>query len=179
MWIEVRRMDARRYATTVTRGDGVTLSVPGYGFMHAMPHDLGHYVVEATLPLRHGFWDCVAEGAVFRGMQVLSGRRKPHADARSRNLMKAHADRLNEAEALVGGFEHIIDQGLDRRPDDAERMLRRLGAGFRSGLVAPDRDGMMAVCTAWRDLLARWQPLPVGQAIALTWQHPQDRRRRA
>lgn len=179
MQITVTRQDTRRYATTVTRDDGVTLSVPGYGFMHAMPHDLGHYVVEATLPLRHGFWDCVAEGAVFRGMAVLSGRRKPHADERSRALMKNHADRLNEAETLVGAFEHIVDNDLDRKPGDAERLIRKHVAGFRNGLVLPDRNGLLAISAAWRDMLARWGALPIGQALELPWCLPRQNRRHA
>ncbi len=179
MQIEVIRMDARRYTTTVLRSDGVTLSVPGYGFMHAMPHDLGHYAVEATLPLRHGFWDCVAEGAVFRGMAVLSGRRKPHAEERSRDLMKQHADRLNEAETLVGAFEHIVEHDLDRKPREAEYLIRKHAAGFRSGLVLPDRAGLLAVAGAWRDMLARWQALLIGQSIKLPWRLPQFNRRRA
>lgn len=179
MQITVIRVDDRRYATTVTRDDGVTLSVPGYGFIHAMPHDLGHYAIEATLPLRHGFWDCVAEGAVFRGMTVLSGRRKPHADERSRGLMKRHADRLNEAETLVGSFEHIVEHALDRKPDEAERLIRKHAAGFRSGLVLPDRNDIFAVSTAWRDLLARWQACHAGQSIDLQWRLPQQDRKRA
>ena len=44
--IIVGRLDAKRYATVVERDDGVRLSVPGYGFMRPLPHDLAHYVVE-------------------------------------------------------------------------------------------------------------------------------------
>lgn len=177
MQINVRRLESRRYATMVTRDDGVALSVPAYGFMHAMPHDLGHYVVEATLPLPHGFWDCVAGGAVFRGMQLLSGRRKPHAEERSRGLMKDHADRLNEAETLVGAFEHVVEHNLDRRPEDAERLIGKHAASFRSGLRLPDRAGIFAVCAAWRDMLAQWQTLPVGQSMELAWPAPRIRGR--
>ena len=99
--INVTRIVERCYGTAAERDDGVSLSVPGYGSINALPHDLGHYVVEATLELRQGFWDIVADGAVFDGMAVLAGRRRPRVEAWSKELHKANVRHLNEAECLV------------------------------------------------------------------------------
>ncbi|SRR6266487_1175032 len=67
----------RRIETIVTRQDGVRLSVPVYGRLDPIPHDLGHYVIELELELQDGFWGSVATGALFGGMHILAGRQRP------------------------------------------------------------------------------------------------------
>ena len=63
MQIVVTRVDAHRYSTIVERNE-VQLRVPGYGFMRALPDDLAHFVVEASLGLDRGFWGSVSDGRV-------------------------------------------------------------------------------------------------------------------
>jgi hypothetical protein len=72
----------------VARDDGVSLSVPDYAFMRALPHDLTHYVVEMTLGLARGFWGSVAEGAKFGGMVLIEGRQKPHLKEKAKATVK-------------------------------------------------------------------------------------------
>src|SRR5437899_662001 len=112
MQIVVTRIDAHRYSTLVER-DSVRLRVPGYGFMHALPHDLAHWVVEGRLRLHRGFWGSVADGAEFAGMQRIEGRRTPHATQKAKATGKENADCLNEAELLVACFETIVNGNLD------------------------------------------------------------------
>jgi hypothetical protein len=68
----------RRVGTIVTRQDGVRLSVPVFGPLEPIPHDLAHYVIELELGLQNGFWGSVAAGALFDGMKILAGRQRPH-----------------------------------------------------------------------------------------------------
>jgi hypothetical protein len=60
-----------------------------------VPHDLAHFVVEATLGLPCGFWGLVANGATFKSV-VGRRRTQPGLD-----LIRAHRGALNAAEHLV------------------------------------------------------------------------------
>jgi hypothetical protein len=168
MEIVVTRADAHRYSTVVER-DGVRLRVPGYGFMRALPHDLAHFVVEDTLRLSRGFWGSVASGAEFRGMERIDGRRKPHATRRPKTTSKDNADYLSEAERLVACFERIVDGELDRFPQRTETELRLALATVQHGTKAISRSAIEGLCAAWRAMQARWNELPVGEAVRLEW----------
>jgi hypothetical protein len=165
MRIIVTRIDAKRYSTVVERDDGVQLSVPGYGFMRALPHDLAHYIVEATLRLERGFWGSIATGAKLRGMQLLRGRQKPHTDERSREIEKANASFANEAEALVACFEALSDENS---APTTER-LKKAQAMFRRQARCPTGSEIAETQSAWSAMQARWDRLPVGETIELDW----------
>lgn len=176
MQIIVTRVEAHRYSTVVERDDGTRLSVPGYGFMRALPHDLAHCVVEAGLGLDRGFWGSVADGAEFRGMQIINGRRKPHATDRARTVAKANDERASEAERLVACFEKIIEGELDKVPERAEAELREATAAFRRGAPPISRSDIAKLCTAWRLMQTRWNQLPIGQSIRVEWRGARSRR---
>lgn len=169
MRITVTRLDAHRYTTRVTRKDGVTLSVPGYAFMRPLPHDLEHYVVETTLGLRRGFWGSVAEGAVFGGMHLIDGRRRPRATEKASAIGKANSSHLGEAESLVGGFGRIVEQSMDRDIARCRVELQRVAATIRHTRRPIDGAEITQVCAAWRAMQARWDALPVGEALSVDW----------
>ncbi len=169
MRIIVTRVDAKRYSTVVERDDGVQLSVPGYGFMRALPHDLAHYVVESALRLERGFWGSVAKGAKLRGMHLLKGRQKPHADQRAKEIEKANALFLSEAERLVACFEAIIEEKLESNPHLALTRLQASSAIFgRNARTIPFSD-VAVVCAAWSLMQEHWNALPVGMCIRIDW----------
>lgn len=168
MQIVVTRVDAHRYSTIVER-DGVRLRVPGYGFMRALPHDLAHFVVEGSLGLQRGFWGSVADGAEFRGMERIGGRRKPHATQNAKTTGQENADYLSEAERLVACFERIAERNLDQVPRLAEAELREAAATVRHRPQAATELDIAKVCVAWRMMQARWNELPVGELIRIEW----------
>jgi len=168
MQIVVTRVDVHRYSTIVER-NGVQLRVPGYGFMRALPHDLAHFVVEGSLGLDRGFWGSVADAAEFRGMERIEGRRKPHATQRAKTTSKQNADYLSEAERLVACFEKIVDGYLDRVSQLAEAELREALTTVRSRSRAITGSDISKVCAAWRAMQARWDALPLGDALRLEW----------
>jgi hypothetical protein len=77
MNITFTRSGEHTYTTSALRDDGVMLEVPSYDRTSPLPHDLAHYVVERELGLNHGFWGCVAAGAIYAGIKVIAGRRRP------------------------------------------------------------------------------------------------------
>jgi hypothetical protein len=114
MKITFTRSGERTYTTTALRDDGVLLDVPNSDRTFRLPHDLAHYVVERELGLKRGFWGCVAAGAMFDGLKVLSGRQPPHAAERSKAIIReAGRDHGPEAEVMVGHMLRIMAAGLE------------------------------------------------------------------
>jgi hypothetical protein len=169
MKLMVTRLDQDKYETVVTRDDGVSYRLKGVAHMFAIPHDLAHFLVEKTLRLHRGFWGNVADGAVFKTMSYIGGRRKPKAAERSESLLKVNAAPLNEAEAVVRIFNDTIEQGhQENSPVLRERLRSRLarpGLEFRRFSDAE----ISEVYSAYRDMLAKWQELPVGGSMELKW----------
>jgi hypothetical protein len=169
MRIAVTRLDAHRHATRVTRKDGVTLGIPGYAFMRPLPHDLEHYVVETTLDLRRGFWASVAEGAIFNGMHLIDGRRRPHASERATAIIKANSSHLGEAENLVACFGRIVGQSMDGDIARCRVELQRATATIRHARRPIDGAAIKRVCTAWHGMQTRWDALPIGDTLSVDW----------
>jgi hypothetical protein len=141
MKLTVTRHPQGKYETVITRDDGVIYRLKGVAHTFAIPHDLAHFVVEKTLGLDRGFWASVADGAVFKTMDYLDGRRRPRAAERSETLLKSNALQLNEAEVLVRIFNDTIEQGqAEDSPLRKKRLrerLKRPGREFR--IFAPPK----------------------------------------
>jgi hypothetical protein len=168
MKLTVTRFDHGKYETVIMRDDGVSYRLKGVAHMFAIPHDLAHFLVEKTLHLDRGFFGSIAGGAVFKTMDYIGGRRKPKAAEQSEKLLRDNAAPLNEAEALVRIFNDTIEQGhTQTSPLLRERLRGRL---IRPGLQRSFSDAEIAeVYTAYREMLQKWEKLPVGGAMQLRW----------
>jgi transposase len=82
--ITFTKTGARSYEVVARRDDKVVVRVQTADRPQGLPHDMAHYLVERGLGFERGFWGAVAAGAVFKGMQVVSGRRSPHRSNRTR-----------------------------------------------------------------------------------------------
>lgn len=172
MNITFTRTGERTYATVVVRGDGVTLQVPSPDRTSPLPHDLAHYVVERELGLRRGFWGRIADGAVFPGITVASGRRPPHAAERSRTILREVGPQGTHAEVLVGVFLGILHDGQE---GDEPAALARVSAAWtpdkpERGPLDPSE--VRRVCQALRDIREHWRSLAAGQSLAVWWPRP-------
>lgn len=170
MLLRLTRLDERRYETLITRRDGVTYVVRGIGHMATIPHDLAHFAVERGLGVRQGFWGSVADGAVFGSLTYVSGRRKPHAAERSKQVLKDNQGRLTEIEVLVGLFNQAFEEGLGPESPELRERLRRYvwtPPGHRPRTFSDAE--IAAVCAGWREMLERWPKLPVGGTMELVW----------
>lgn len=176
MHLTFTRHDERRYATVVVRDDGVTLLVPSFDQPTWLPHDVAHYVVERALGLTHGFWGCVARGAVFSGMQVLQGRQAPHAAARSREIQRemAASQEGTEAEVLVDFFVRLTQQGYT--PSGAAQ-LGNIWHPSKSTPRSLEAQEVEQICRDLQAMHQQWQALAVGTSITVTWDMPSRHRR--
>jgi hypothetical protein len=87
-----------------------------------LPHDLAHFVVEANLGLKEGFWNLVANGATFKSI----GRRRTKP---GRQLIAAHREALNDAEKVVNAH---VDAWRDGRPTTVGPALKAMLARWRA-----------------------------------------------
>lgn len=178
MILRLKRLDDRRYETFITRSDGVTFLVKGVGHMGEIPHDLAHFAVEQGLGITKGFWGSVADGAVFGSLTHVSGRRKPRAAERSKEVLRANRDELTATEILVGLFNQALEEG--HGPDSPvlrERLRRYIWTPQGQQPRQFSDSEVAAVCAGWQRMFDLWQELPVGETLDLDWPE-KDRRRR-
>ena len=182
MRLHLTRLDERRYETVIVRDDGVYFHVQGVGHMFAIPHDLAHFAIEGALQLRRGFWGSVADGAVVDSMTHVSGRRRPRAAERSREVLRANHHELMEAECLVRLFNDALEEGHGPHSP----VLRTRLADYLQNSPGPSTRRVSdaeieGACAAWRRMLEQWRALPVGGTLELSWsaEAPPRRRRRA
>ncbi len=134
-----------------------------------LPHDMAHYVVERGLGFGRGFWGAVAAGAVFKGMEVVSGRRPPHAEARSKAVIKGEYVQLAAAELYVSVIQSVAREGKERDWAGVNASLDEVWRPFRRPRPAVTREGVARVCEALREAEREWRGLPVGGSVTVRW----------
>jgi hypothetical protein len=173
MKVTVHRLSDFRYFSTAVRDDGVTVRIPGFDRAAEFPHDLAHFMGERELGMTRGFWGSVAAGAMFTpGMTVVDGRRKPHADERSKQILKANADQIGVSEFVAAAAHDACAHG-----ETAEQALAKLARAWYSR----NRDPMpitladvSRVLTALQEVAERWAATPEGGTLELDWDLPVD-----
>ena len=123
-------------------------------------------VVERELRIRDGIWGGIAAGVVFDSMRYVSGRRPPHAEMRSAQLLRDFRRQGLRAELLADLVSSAA--ALDRLTPEA---IRRLADVKLS--VLPETDVDPAVIAAAAQALqveaARWARLRVGEELCYEW----------
>lgn len=173
MHLRLTRLDQRRYESEIIRSDGVTFRVTGVGHMGVIPHDLAHFVVEQALGIRQGFWGSVAAGAIFDSLTHLSGRRRPHSDQKSRDILRRNRGVLTETEIIVGLFDQAFEDGLGDQPSRVRARLERFRWTPPGHPPRVFTDAQVSkACTSWGAMLEAWKRLEIGDTIDLHW--PED-----
>jgi hypothetical protein len=158
------------YTVLITRGDGLTVRLPGYDRTFRVPHDLAHFVAEREFRLVHGVFGCIAAGAMFSGMSVVGGRPRYDAQARSRAVLKANSAELSLAECLSGVVHDVAEQELELGA--AHRRLRESWGVLRSGPCPYEPGDLRRALDLLGQLTERWQELEPGEQLALRWEVP-------
>lgn len=170
MNITFTRTSERSYVASVVR-DALTIQVSAFDRPTALPHDIAHYIVERELELKHGFWGCVAAGAIFPGMQVLSGRPAVRAAERSKAVIREMETTQwgTEAEVLVSVLEKIMRAGLEDNYPAARALLNEVWKPSKPSRELPTAEEIKRICLALRQIEQQWQALAIGQSITVSW----------
>lgn len=141
MRITLTKISDQRHLVTIVRADGTSESVE-LETREFLRHDLAHFAIEVELPIRLGYWGCVATGASLAGEGV----------AGNEALL---------AENLAGPI-----QTLFRIEAGPESYVKLLGAvAERSGA----EDLPARVYERVRQLRGRWKATPYGGQMELVW----------
>jgi len=128
-----------------------------------LPHDLVHYVVESTLPLRHGFLSLVAMGAdAAFVMQAVHDR--ANADVETEAV---------QAEAIVEALQTQLWSANFVREDFDEGVRGACAARGKPALDFAGIDPQRDLFDKALELNARWEQLPWFQDMRLDFQ-PRD-----
>lgn len=161
MKIEFTREPRGRYFSTFTRPDGATLKLQGGSYNQLgggvrVPHDIAHLIVEQTLGLRGGLWGTIASGGLVMNLEFIGGRRPPHAERKAWAITEKAGETLRQAEVVVRAVaDAVIDGGPVRT---GERWA-----------VPVTREQLELMGSQLRNAAARWQQVPEGGTLELTW----------
>lgn len=173
------RGTGHRYRSVLHRRDGVEVELVGGGYntvggpARRVPHDLAHAVVEDELGLDFGLWGVLAAGGLFApsNTRVLSGRQPPHAGRRAKEIVDRGRERLGQAEIVVRA---VADLALAGRHDDVAGFAA--ATGQRWALPGVTRERLATACGRLQDAGQRWDALPSGGTIDVTWRLAAPRR---
>lgn len=174
MRIEFARRAGGGSLATIDRPDGTRLLLTSYDRVHAVPHDLAHFVTEQTLGVPGGLFGSIAAGALFDSVRVVSGKRRHDDRARSDAVRRANVEDLQLAEVLVGA----VHGGLAGADAGGAGRVERAWSSIRQTPCPYPAATCVAAVAELRRLGDRFQQLDGSQTLALEWAVAAPRRRR-
>ena len=168
MHVAFHRLEGHRYCSHVHRDDGVVVRVPGWDRRWRIPHDLAHFVTERELQLPDGVYGSIGSGAMFAGMEVVSGRPRHDARAVSERVLRANSasGALGLAEGL-GGSIHLAAEGGDVA--SALATVRFMWDLHGTGPCPYDLADVTRVAAVLGEVGDEWARVRPGERLALSW----------
>lgn len=165
------------HAVRVERDDGVVLtSTRSRNRAGYIPHDMGHLVADRAFGLHDGFWGSVAEGALFESLDVVEGKLRHDARAKSAEIMKRNERGLLLSEVISGPPYDAVEQGWDL--ESTCKAVARAWGYVHAGQPPFDRAVVAGAVEAFRQARAGWDATTVGKAVVFEWRVTTPRRRR-
>lgn len=170
MRIDVERLPGTRYRSTLTRADGVQLTLEGGswnrigGRIPRVPHDLAHLVVEEELHVTRGLWGTLAAGGLVQNAAFSGGRLPPHATTKAWRITDAAKEDLQRAEVLVRA---VADFALDGRLADIDAFRRSIGPRWWHDRI--DRAGLERAGRRLHEEAAAYAALPPDGTLTRSW----------
>jgi hypothetical protein len=161
------------YHSVLLRQDGVSVALRGGSFNRIggapgrVPHDIAHLVVEEAFGLASGLWGVLASGGLVQNAEFAGGRLPPHARERARAISAAAGESLRQAEVLVRA---VADAMLEGSAGDHDGLRRRIGDRWWSPSVTPGT--VAAACTGLLEAAGRWDAVPAGGTLVMSWSAP-------
>lgn len=134
-----------------------------------IPHDMGHWFMEAQVDLPWGFWSLAAQQAPFASFELVKGRWPKERVDWYRRVVRKHGESMLHAEAQDGLW--LTDPSLDvhaQWPEIRDRLARTYAfadsplSRFGPSDVEKLRPFAMRAAKIWSDL-------PDGGSVQVTW----------
>jgi hypothetical protein len=140
--ITFTKISDRLHAVKITRVDGTMerAALPSREFWR---HDLAHFVIESEVPLRRGYWGCVAAGASLSRAGIAG-------------------DDAQLAEQLAGPLQTLFRTGAG--PESYAQVVRKFSLPGGAG-----QDVAARVDERLRQLRGHWKATPYGGDMEVTW----------
>ncbi|HEX2416667.1 MAG TPA: hypothetical protein VHJ83_00900 [Micromonosporaceae bacterium] len=164
VFLPIAKDGSRR--VVVHRSDNVTLEMRSYDRKFRVPHDLAHAVTERELQLGAGVFGCIAAGAVFSSMRVISGSPRHDATARSARIIKANARALSLAEVLSGIVHDTVEGSLTR---PLAKTVREAWGSMEERPFPYTDATLAATVQTLKTLAERWSGLGPNEGLDFAW----------
>lgn len=151
-----------------TKPDGTSASVKIF-----VPHDLDHFVIEASLGIAHGFWGLFASGG-WRRQSQLSTARDPRRAAAGQlevddPVMREHGGDANVAETVVNAIGNMFGDGSNTIEAVIDRLRQYEDPRVDAIAEQLNDTRLSAIYDERARLLSDWQALEPGGVLRLTW----------
>jgi hypothetical protein len=139
-----------------------------------LPHDLGHWFMEAQVDLRWGFWSLAGQQAPFSSLTLVQGRWPKGRQEWFDRVRRRHGLSMLHAEAHGGPW--LADPDLDVRRDWSEirRSLARMYAFTESPLARLGPHDVEALRPFAQRAAATWDALAPGGSVEVRWPGAND-----
>lgn len=147
-------------------GGLVATTMPWTG---GVPHDLGHWLLEAQVDLPWGFWSLAGQRAPFESFTLVTGRWPKGRAAWLDRVRRKHGTSMLHAEGLGGMW--LADPELDVH-GSWPHLRRRLAKAYTFAdhplrHVGPDDVERLRPFAI--EVVAHWERLPDGAALQVSW----------
>lgn len=150
--------------------DGFRATMPLGTYFDRLPHDLGHYVVDAELRRPWAFWPLLAQKAPYKTVTpegAWPGERVRWFEG----VKKRHKVDLDESEVVGGPFLAVARGEIDL--DDWKAVRASLARVFTQRALSPvvnlTRDDVERVAAAYNRMERRWAQVKFGDALTVPW----------
>jgi hypothetical protein len=169
MTVVFTKINWHKYSSIATRDDGVSVAIPGFGSSKPLPHDVVHFITEDELGVDYGFWGCVAAGAIYKGMVVVAGKLRHDSKRKSEEIIKGNGQKISEAEILAGIILIILNEGIQNEWSKIQFVQKSAWRAASPSRPLMTHGEVKRICARLEGLCERWQALPNGRTLELTW----------
>ena len=141
-----------------------------------LPHDLGHWMMEAQVDLPWGFWSLAGQQAPYASFELIEGRWPKGKQEWYARVVRKHGMSMLHAEAQDGYW--LTDPNLNVRADwpEIRERLRNTYAFDDSPLRGMSPDDVEKLRPFALRNAAIWSELPAGGAVEVDWPGANDLR---
>jgi hypothetical protein len=104
-------------------------------------------------------------------MTVVAGKKRPHAEERSKRILREikKTGMGTEAECIGDALIDLMDQGLESNWQASCAILARVWRPDRPSRGPLSPEELKRVCEELREVRDRWRMLEVGQSMTFHW----------